>query len=182
MRRKSARETLAESFRDIAKTKPVDRITIQDILDDCGYSKTTFYRAYRDKYDLMAWDYIQRHGRVMEQMDAVEDGWKRTLMDGALLFAEQRDYLRNLLMHTSGLDSFSRHMKQIHYDHLSRCVLAASGLEELDVRTEMCLRSYCQGMTDLICDWIMGVYDVCPEELAEVFDDCLPAPLRRYLP
>ena len=36
------------------KNKNVDnKITIQDIVDNCGYSPATFYRNFRDKYDLI---------------------------------------------------------------------------------------------------------------------------------
>jgi len=34
---------------------------------------------------------------------------------------------------------------------------------------------------DLGCDWIMGAFPVTPEELAAVFEDCLPVPLQKYL-
>ena len=57
MKRKTARELLAESFRELAASKPVDKITVPNIIENCGYSKTTFYRLFNDKYDLMAWDY-----------------------------------------------------------------------------------------------------------------------------
>lgn len=181
MRRKSAKEILAESFREIAENKSVDKITIQDIIENCGYSKTTFYRAFKDKYDLMAWDYIKDHKQIMDQTKKDGYEWKRTLIEGALLFSEQREYLKNLLTHTNGLDSFSRNMKLIHFDSLRKCVLNASGMKELDVKTEMYVRTYCQGTVDLICDWIMGVYYVSPEELAEVFEKCLPEPLHKYL-
>ena len=54
------REILAEAFRELAGSKPVDKITVPNIIENCGYSKTTFYRLFKDKYDLMAWDYAQR--------------------------------------------------------------------------------------------------------------------------
>lgn len=181
MKRKTAKEILAESFRELAETKPVDKITVPEIVENCGYSKTTFYRLFKDKYDLMAWDYTRRQQEIMDQMENPEYEWKKTLVDGAFLFHEQREYLKNLLLHTSGYESFSRYMKQRHFDTLRKCVLAASGEKELDVKTEMVVRTYCQGTVDLICDWIMGTYDVGPEELAEVFEDCLPQPLHQYL-
>lgn len=181
MKRKTAKEIFAESFREVAQKKPVDRITVQDILENCGYSKTTFYRSFKDKYDLMVWDYISRQQKIMDQTENADYAWKTTLMEGALLFQEQKDYLKNLLLHTSGLDSFSRYMKKIHFESLKKCVLDASGMQALDIKTEMYVRTYCQGTVDLICDWIMGAYDVPPEDLAEVFENCLPIPLREYL-
>ena len=72
-------------------------------------------------------------------------------------------------------------MKQLHFESLSKCVLDASGIKELDIKTEMYVRTYCQGTVELTCDWIMGLYDVRPEELAEVYENSLPQPLHQYL-
>lgn len=181
MKRKTAKEILAESFREIAEKKSVDKITVPEIVENCGYSKTTFYRLFQDKYDLMAWDYIRRHKQIMDQTESADYEWKQTLLEGALLFKEQREYLKNLLLHTSGYASFSKNMKRIHFDSFSKCVCDAIGVTELDLKTEMYVRTYCQGTVDLVCDWIMGKYDVTPEVLAEVFENCLPFPLRAYL-
>ena len=181
MKRKTAKEILAESFRELAEIKPVDKITVPEIVENCGYSKTTFYREFKDKYDLMAWDYTRRQKVIMDQTASPDYEWKTTLLEGAYLFYEQRDYLKNLLLHTNGYESFSQYMKQSHFDSLKKSVLDASGEQKLDIKTEMYVRTYCQGTVDLICDWIMGVYDVRPEELAEVFENCLPVPLHRYL-
>ena len=57
MKRKTAREILADSFRELAETRSVDKITVRDITDNCGYSTATFYRQFKDKYDLIAWQY-----------------------------------------------------------------------------------------------------------------------------
>lgn len=64
---------------------------------------------------------------------------------------------------------------------MTKNVLDASGMKELDVRTEMYIRTYCQGTVDLSCEWILGAYHVTHEELASVFEDCLPLPLHKYL-
>ena len=57
MKRKTAKELLAESFRELTEPKSIDRITVQDIVDNCGYSPAMFYRHYKDKYDLIAWEH-----------------------------------------------------------------------------------------------------------------------------
>ena len=181
MKRKTAREILAESFRELAGSQTADKITVPNIVENCGYSKTTFYRLFKDKYDLMAWDYAQRLQAIVCQTEKADYEWRQILWDVALLYNEQKGYLRNLLLHTSGYQSFSRHMKQLHIETLTKCVLDASGLKELDVKTDMYIRTYCRGTVELGCDWIMGAFQVSHKELAAVFEDCLPVPLQKYL-
>ena len=53
MKRKTAKEILADSFRELAEQKTVDKITVKDITENCGYSTATFYRQFKDKYDLI---------------------------------------------------------------------------------------------------------------------------------
>ena len=55
MKRKNAKEILAESFQELARGKNIDKITVKEITDNCGYSTVTFYRQVKDKYDLIAW-------------------------------------------------------------------------------------------------------------------------------
>ena len=135
MKRKTAKEILAESFRELARSKPVDKITVPSIIENCGYSKTTFYRLFKDKYDLMAWDYAQRIQAIVSQTENDDYEWKQILWDVASFYNEQKDYLRNLLLHTSGYQSFSRYMKQLHIESVIKSVLEASGLKKLDVKT-----------------------------------------------
>ena len=46
MKRKTSKEILAESFREVAEKKNIDKITVKDITDNCGYSPATFYRQF----------------------------------------------------------------------------------------------------------------------------------------
>ena len=180
MHRKTTRELLAESFRELAAGKPIDKITIQDIVTNCGYAPATFYRHFRDKYDLIAWDYARRTAPIMEQVDGATYPWKQTLLDGARQFWAQREYLANLFRHTSGHDSFVRYMTQIHYDLLSRHITARTGAPLTEQET-LYVRIYCLGTVGLTCEWLLGRYAATPEQIARVYEDVLPLPLHRYL-
>ena len=59
MKRKTAKDILADSFRELAQKKKIDKITIKDIAANGGYSPATFYRQFKDKYDRIAWDYAR---------------------------------------------------------------------------------------------------------------------------
>jgi len=181
MKRKTARELLAESFRELAEHRSIDKITVKDITDHCGYSTATFYRQFRDKYELIAWDYARGVSALMDRIDRDGYAWKQTLTDGALRFQKEKGLLRNLLLHTAGHDSFIRYMTEINSGELRRYILRSTGRESLDQKTEMYIRLYCMGTVCLTCEWILGQYDAAPEELAEIYENSLPAPLRPYL-
>ena len=115
MKRKTAKEILTASFQELAAAKSIDKITIQEIVDNCGYSPATFYRNFKDKYDLIAWEHTRAVAEIVDQTSADTYQWKQTLYDGARLYNEKKDYLANLLQHTSGRDSFMRYMAEINY-------------------------------------------------------------------
>jgi len=181
MKRKTTREILAESFRELAGKKNIDRITIRDITENSGYSTATFYRHFRDKYDLIAWDYTRRAEGILARLG--EDGvsWRQVLCDAMRDIQKQREYLANLFLHTSGLDSFLSHMREANFDCLKQTVLRVSGLRALDDRTERLIRIYVLGSVQMTCEWILGTCRASPEELAEICDVVLPEPLRPYL-
>jgi AcrR family transcriptional regulator len=68
MKRQSAKELLAASFRELAEKKAIDKITVREIAENCGYSPATFYRQFRDKYDLIAWDYTRDMAALMARL------------------------------------------------------------------------------------------------------------------
>ena len=88
MKRKTAREILADSFRELMEQKSADKITIREITANCGYSMATFYRQFRNKYDLIAWDYARRYREAvfLEESESLRDCFFR----GAGMYLEQK--------------------------------------------------------------------------------------------
>ena len=180
VKRKTAKELLAESFRELAQDRDIDKITVQDIAKNCGYSIATFYRQFRDKYDLIAWDYARDVQKLLEQEDGTRKDWRRSLSDAAEYYDRQRQYLANLLTNTSGYDSFIRYMAEIHFNALMNRIRPAFDSCEPDRKMEMLVRLYGFGTVMLTCEWILGKYPVSRETLTEVYAVSLPEPLSVY--
>lgn len=180
MKRKTSKEILAESFREVAERKNIDKITVRDITENCGYSPATFYRQFRDKYDLIAWDYAREFKRILLGMNGSNAEWQNVLRNVADFFRERKTYLANLFLHTGGLESFIAYMQEVHYQSLREIVEKASG-RSVDAMTEMILRLYVLGTAQFTSEWILGKWEAAAEELAVVFEQTLPVPLQRYL-
>ena len=177
---RTAKELLAGSFRELAQSRDIDRITVQDIAKNCGYSIATFYRQFKDKYDLIAWDYARDLQKLLDQEDGTQKDWRQSLSEAANYYDEQREYLANLLTNTSGYDSFIRYMTEIHFSALMNRIRAASDPGEPDQRTRMLVRLYAYGTVMLTCEWILGKYPVSRQTLTEVYAASLPETLHIY--
>ncbi len=46
---------LVQAFKKLAEKKPFEKITIQDICDESGYNRQTFYYHFHDIYDMIKW-------------------------------------------------------------------------------------------------------------------------------
>ncbi len=119
MKRKTTKEILAESFRELSAQKAADKITIKEITDNCGYSPAAFYRQFKDKYDLIVWDYTRGAAAIMGQIGG-DFTWEQTLLAGARWFQAERSCLANLFLHTGGQDAFIRRMTEINDEALKK--------------------------------------------------------------
>lgn len=83
MKRMTTKEILAESFKELVARKPINKITISNITDNCGMAQPTFYRHFKDKYDLIAWIYVTDAQNIMRQIGSDGYQWRDTLADAA---------------------------------------------------------------------------------------------------
>ncbi len=53
--RQTTKEALAETLEMLLETRNIDKITVKDIVTECGVNRQTFYYHFHDIYDLMEW-------------------------------------------------------------------------------------------------------------------------------
>ena len=60
------RVAIADSMKILLRTNPIEKITIDQILEKAGVSRRSFYRYFKDKYDLLEWIYNYDFCRFVE--------------------------------------------------------------------------------------------------------------------
>ena len=181
MNRKTTKELLGESFQELTRQKPINKITIANITDNCGMTPPTFYNHFRDKYDLMTWLYVSDTKDIMGRIGKDGYQWRDTLLDGAKYFAEHRAEFLNAFTHTNGRESFIGHMMSANVDLLCTEVRKKIMTEHIPEELFLMIKIYCYGTVTYVCEWIGGNIPVSPEKVAEIMEKCLPEPLRPYL-
>lgn len=76
-RQERTKYRMAESIKGLMARMPLDKITVKDIVADCGLTRQTFYRNFKDKYDLVNWYFEKLVQQSFEEM-----GVSLTLREG----------------------------------------------------------------------------------------------------
>ena len=87
----------------------------------------------------------------------------------------------NLLKNTAGHDAFVRYLSEANIRHLIRCISKMTGNQSLDNDTLVFIRIYCYGTAMTICSWLMGEITCEENDLAALFEQALPSPLKPLL-
>ncbi len=74
----NSRQAIQESFRVLLRKKPLDKITVRDIVEDCGLTRNTFYYHYTDIYDLFD-DYLDTQMQQVLTEKPVFRSWEESL-------------------------------------------------------------------------------------------------------
>ena len=59
------KRALEQSLKNLLLQKPLNKITISDIADDCGINRMTFYYHFKDIYDLVEWSCQEDAGHAL---------------------------------------------------------------------------------------------------------------------
>lgn len=82
---------LSESFKELAASKPIEKITIKEITDKAGVIRPTFYNHFQDKYELLEW-IVQTE--LIDPMDALIDRGqlKEAVVDALTVMSKEKEF------------------------------------------------------------------------------------------
>lgn len=80
MKQQITKRAITESFRALLAVKPLDKITVRDIVEDCGLTRNTFYYHYEDIYDLLS-DVLESEIERALSVPAGGASWETMLLD-----------------------------------------------------------------------------------------------------
>jgi hypothetical protein len=83
---------LAESLIKILETKPLDKITITDLTNDCSVNRQTFYYHFRDIYDLIEWMYLTKAEAAIGQ-NKTYNTWQEGMIDMCNIMLQSKSFV-----------------------------------------------------------------------------------------
>ncbi len=165
--RNSVDVAIAESFKELALTGAIEKITIKEITDKAGLIRPTFYNHFQDKYELLEWiilNDIFEPAKVLASSGYMDEA---LLIIFTNLFKEKNFYRR--ASHLEGQNSFESMIR----GGLKNMFLES--LERQDVKlpnwwvTKDRLSDYYAGyVADVTIGWIQDNMPISPKEMSDV--------------
>jgi len=93
----NVKKAILDGLRELLNVKKLDEITVQDILDASDVSRRTFYRYYRDKYDVITRYYLENV--VAQQTDLTPDSIYQVAKEIILFAIENRQFFKHAIGH-----------------------------------------------------------------------------------
>lgn len=147
------KEMLAESLMKLLARRTLDKITIQDIVDDCGYNRQTFYYHFHDIYDLIDWIFAAQTQELIEKCRAC--GSLDVGVEAVIAYMrENRRLILNILRSVNGeklLDNLYRSAQSIVLSALEN----HPGVQELSAEyRELVAEGFKYALAGLLIDWM----------------------------
>lgn len=105
---------LEASLKELLRTKPIDRITINDLTEHCGISRMTFYYHFKDIYDLVEWACVEDGKRAL-QGKKTYDTWLEGIAQIFEAVLENKPFIMNVY-HAVAHEKVEQYLYKLTYE------------------------------------------------------------------
>lgn len=89
------KRALEQSLKNLLLKKPLTKITINDIAEDCGINRMTFYYHFKDIYDLVEWSCMEDARKALEE-NKTYDTWQHGFLQIFAAVLENKPFIMNV--------------------------------------------------------------------------------------
>ena len=177
------KRALEQSLKNLLLQKPLSKITISDIADDCGINRMTFYYHFKDIYDLIEWSCEEDARKALEGKKTY-DTWQQGLLQIFEAVQENRAFILNVYRSISR-EQVENYLYKLTYQLLIGVVHEqAEGMSVREEDQDFIATVYKYAFVGLMLDWIRDDMREDPEtivgRLATLIRDSIRPALERF--
>ncbi len=171
------RNDILNAFNILITKTDFDHITVSSITKQAQVSRATFYRYFKDKYDVMNENYKQLLDNLAHHQDVhnYRDLYYR-------LFFTARSEWKNMryAFESSGVNSFKKYIAQYSKEYVEYITRLNRNGRGFTQQEELQIDVYCEGISEMFQRWIFGYYHLEPDIAADTLYNMMPSTLKDY--
>ncbi len=158
------KRALEQSLKNLLQQKPLSKITISDITEDCGISRMTFYYHFKDIYDLVEWACAEDAARALQNKKTY-DTWQQGFVQIFHAVRENKVFVMNVYRCVNR-EQVEKYLVPLT-DQLIMGVITerAAGMTVREADQQFIAQVYSYAFVGIMLDWIRDDMRADPEEL-----------------
>ena len=160
------KRALEQSLKNLLLKKPLTKITVSDITDDCGINRMTFYYHFKDIYDLVEWSCLEDAKRALEEKKTYNT-WQQGFLQIFKAVQENKSFILNVYrcVHREQVEKYLQPL----VDQLLLNVIneEAAGITVRDEDKQFIAQVYSYMFIGLMLDWIKDDMREDPQQIVE---------------
>ena len=160
------KRALEQSLKNLLLKKPLTKITVGDITDDCGINRMNFYYHFKDIYDLVEWSCLEDAKRALDEKKTY-DTWQQGLLQIFKAVQENKPFILNVYrcVHREQVEKYLQPL----VDQLLLNVIneEAAGITLRDEDKQFIAQVYSYMFIGLMLDWIKNDMREDPQQIVE---------------
>lgn len=177
------KRALEQSLKNLLLKKPLTKITVSDIADDCGINRMTFYYHFKDIYDLVEWSCLEDAKRALDEKKTY-DTWQQGLLQIFEAVQQNKPFILNVYrcVHREQVEKYLQPL----VDELLIGVIEekASSMTVRDEDKQFIAQAYGYMFIGLMLDWIKDNMREDPRQIVDrlnrLIKGSLSAALSRF--
>lgn len=153
----NTKKTLAASLKKIVANKPFSKVSVSEIIQDCGVNRKTFYYHFTDVYDLLKWTLEQEAIAVVAQFDLIAD-YEEVVYFVMDYVEENNRFLRNVY-DSMGRDTLKQVFFQDFVQIMENLIRQSEAMQQLEVSDDyrkFLAAFYTEALVGVLVDWIVS--------------------------
>lgn len=160
------KKALEESLKHLLLVKPLNKITVSDITDDCGINRMTFYYHFKDIYDLIEWCCLEDASKALEG-NKTYSTWQEGFLNIFEAVKENKPFIMNVYNSVSK-EQIETYLYKVTFKLLEDVVEEQA--KDMSVRKEdkyFIANFYKYAFVGLMLEWIKNDMKEDPKEIVD---------------
>ncbi len=179
----STKEALGNALKKMLSIKPIDKITVKDLVEECGVNRQTFYYHFDDVYDLLEWVFEEDANRVLPSEIKYEE-WRENVILFFKYLVDNKSFVLNIYNSQNRSYQLRYFKRRLHYCIHGFAEIVAAGKNVAWADMEFVCEFYAQAAVGLISQWLDNNMQLPPEiteeKLLRIMDDSIENLLARF--
>ena len=174
------KRALAASLKNMLLKKPLNKITINDIAEDCGINRMTFYYHFKDIYDLVEWTCEEDAAKALEGKKTYNT-WQQGFLNIFYAVLENKPFIMNVYRSVSR-EQVEIYLYRVTYDLLIGVVNERSANMSVSEDDKKFIADFYKfAFVGIMLEWIKNDMKADPKQIVDRISNLIHGDITRAL-